>query len=121
MRTNFPAFLPLMLFATMLNAQNPSGSLRGVVEDSTGSRFASALIDVTLASQLARQVSSDEHGEFRGEDLTPGSYRVSVSARGFATATADTSIAVAPIRDITVTMKPQSVPQTVGVQAQSSS
>jgi Carboxypeptidase regulatory-like domain len=122
MRSKISAFLAVLFFATALNAQNSSGSLRGMVQDSTGARVVAAHIEVKmLASSLARQVSSDHRGEFRVEDLTPGSYRVRVSARGFADATADVSVAVSAIRDITVTLSPPSVRQTVGVQARGSS
>jgi hypothetical protein len=122
MRITLSAFLAVAFFAAALNAQNSRGSLRGVVQDSTGARVVGAMIEVEMpASSLARHVSSDDRGEFRVDDLMPGSYHVSVSARGFATATADVSIAVSTIRDITVAMKPSSVRQDIGVQAQSSS
>ena len=122
MRTNLTAFLALAFFPTSLNAQNSSGSLRGSVQDSTGARVVGAIIEVEMpTSSRTRHVSSDDRGEFRVDDLMPGSYHVSVSARGFATATADVSIAVSTIRDITVAMKPSSVTQDIGVQAQSSS
>ncbi|AXC15991.1 Oar protein (plasmid) [Acidisarcina polymorpha] len=122
MRSKLSAFLAMVFFAIALNAQNSSGSLRGLVQDSTGARVVAADIEVKmLASPSARQVSSDHRGEFRVEDLTPGSYRVSVSARGFADATADVSVAVSAIRDITVTLSSPSVRQTVGVQARGSS
>ena len=46
---------------------------------------------------------------------------MSVGARGFATATAGVSISVSTIRDVAVILKPASVQQAVGVQAQGSS
>jgi hypothetical protein len=115
-------FLALVLFVALLHAQNPSGTLRGMVQDSTGARVASATIAVRLqSSSLARSVSSDDHGDFRIDDLTPGTYDVSVAARGFTEATADVPIAVSAIRDITVTMKPLVVRETIGVEAKTSS
>ena len=55
------------------------------------------------------------------DDLPPGTYRVAVTAPGFADAIADLPIEMSSVRDITVTMKPPVVVQSVDVQAQSSS
>jgi hypothetical protein len=116
-----PALL-FFLLAAPLHAQNPSGTLRGTVQDATGARIASARIDVRLpGSSLMRSVSSGQSGTFRIDDLAPGSYDVSVAASGFAAATASVSIAVSAIRDIAVRMRPQAVQQTIGVRAEGSS
>ncbi len=116
----------LTLFATLLtaplHAQNSRGSLRGTVQDATGARVASAKIVMQLSgSSVQREAASEDRGEFRIDDLVPGNYRIAISAAGFAPAQADVSIAVATVRDITVTMKPPSVKQTVNVQAETSS
>jgi hypothetical protein len=111
-----------LLFVTLMHAQNPSGTLRGMVQDPSGARVASATIAVRLqSSSLARRVSCDHRGEFRIDDLAPGTYSVSVAARGFADAVADVPIAVSAIRDITVTLTPSTVRQTISVQAHTSS
>jgi hypothetical protein len=110
------------LAAAGLISQTPNGSLRGVVEDEQGSRIASATIAVRLnASSFERIVRSDGHGDFRIDDLRPGTYSVNVGANGFSDAIADVVVAVSSVRDITVTMKPPVFNQTVNVQAQSSS
>ena len=103
-------------------AQTLGGSLRGLVEDSRGARIPSATITVHLRpSSIARTASCDDHGNFRMDDLPPGTYRVAVTAPGFADAIADLPIEMSSVRDITVTMKPPVVVQSVDVQAQSSS
>jgi hypothetical protein len=110
------------LTTVVSSAQTLGGSLRGVVEDGEGARVASAAIFVHLnASSLERSARCDDHGNFRMDDLKPGTYRVSVSAHGFAEAVADVSVAVGSVRDITVTLQPPAVSQTVDVRAQSSS
>ena len=110
------------LDAAVSIAQSAGGSLRGVVLDSQGAHIASAEISVRLlASSLERNARCDDHGNFRIDDLAPGAYRVSVRAPGFAEVHADVPIQVSSVRDITVTMKPPPVHQTVNVQAQSSS
>ena len=86
-------------------AQNASGSLRGAVQDSAKARVAGAAIELDLTgSAQTRHATADSEGEFRIEDLTPGSWHVSVEARGFATASADVSVAVSTVRSITVTL-----------------
>src|SRR5580658_10435368 len=111
-----------VLLASVVQAQNPRGSLRGTVQDATGARVASAQIVVqAVDSSLRREVASEDRGEFRLDDLLPGAYSITVSAAGFAPAQADVVIAVATVRDVGVTMKPSAVQQTVNVQAETSS
>jgi Carboxypeptidase regulatory-like domain/TonB dependent receptor len=116
-----PAFLAI-LFSTALFAQNPRGSLRGTVQDATGARVLSAKIEAQLSgSSVRREANSEDHGEFRLDDLLPGLYRVTVTAKGFGQATADVAVAVSVVRDITVTLKPENARATVNVQGNSSS
>ncbi|HEV2274196.1 MAG TPA: carboxypeptidase-like regulatory domain-containing protein, partial [Acidobacteriaceae bacterium] len=112
----------VFLFASALRAQTSTGALRGIVQDETGARVAGARIDLTLAGvPLMHSIKSDKHGEFRIDDLRPGAYRVAVTAEGFSVAVADVLVAISSIRDISVTMKPSSVRQAVGVQGTGSS
>jgi hypothetical protein len=83
-----------------LQAQNPRGSLRGTVQDATGARIASAKIVMqSLDSSLQREASSEDRGEFRLDDLLPGTYLMTVSAPGFAPAQADVPVAVSSVRE----------------------
>jgi hypothetical protein len=110
------------LAATRLIAQTPGGSLRGVVEDGQGARIASAAIAVRLNGfSFERTTHCDNQGNFRMDDLRPGTYSVTASARGFADAEADVSVQVSSVRDITVTLKLPEISQSVRVQGQGSS
>jgi hypothetical protein len=121
-QTAFAIALFALLITAALNAQNSRGSLRGTVQDATGARIASARIVAQLSgSSIQREASSEDRGEFRLDDLPPGNYRITISARGFAPAQADVSIAVANVRDVMVTMKPAAASATVNVQGSSSS
>jgi hypothetical protein len=116
------AALLALLLAPPLHAQNSRGSLRGTVQDATGARIPSAKIVAQLTgSSIQRQSLSEDRGEFRLDDLTPGIYHLTIDAAGFAPARADVAIAVATVRDITVTMAPSAVAQVVKVQAEPSS
>jgi hypothetical protein len=121
-QAGFTLTLFVVLLSANLYAQNSHGSLRGTVQDATGARISSAKIVAQLAgSSIQREAVSEDRGEFRLDDLLPGDYRVTISAKGFAPAQAELSVAVANVRDITVTMKPASASQTVNVQGSSSS
>ena len=114
--------LAVLLIPATARAQNPSGTLQGEVQDATGGRIQSAEIVVRApGSSLERKATTDNRGEFRLDDLMAGSYHVVVSARGFADAASDVAVAVSSVRDILVTLRPGSVPQTVKVRGEGSS
>ena len=107
---------------SVLWAQNPSGTLRGEVQDTSGARVGNATIVVAATgSSFSRQVPANTGGEFRIEGLLPGRYQVRVSAAGFADANAYVEIAVSAVRDITVTLEPKAASETVSVEAEPSS
>src|ERR1700730_4054894 len=100
--------------ALVAPAQEFRGALRGVVQDARGGRVPAAKIVVQAAeSSLRREASSDTRGEFRLDDLLPGAYRLRVIAPGFAEASAQVSVVVSSVREITVTLKPLTVQETV--------
>lgn len=101
--------------------QNPRGTLRGVVEDSSGARVASAKISVNAAGFSARKTTSDPHGEFRIEDLQPVLYQIQVAAPGFADARAEVKINISSVAAVTVRLKPATVEQNITVEGQGSS
>jgi hypothetical protein len=106
----------------LLHAQNPNGALRGEVQDASGARIAGARVEVqAAASSISRTAAANGQGEFRIEGLLPGSYRVTVTAKGFAQATADVDVAVSLVRVIDVTLKLSSGHETVNVQGAPSS
>jgi len=103
-------------------AQNPRGALRGIVQDTTGGRISSATILLqTTASTFQREAKTDDRGEFLIENLLPGTYQVTVIAKGFAEASADPRVLISSVRDLTVTLAPSPVQQTVNVSGQASS
>ena len=114
----FPIFLLICVSAPwQLCAQNPNGALRGEVQDASGARVAGALVVAQAAdSSMSRAATANGQGEFRIEGMLPGSYRVTVTAKGFAEATADVDVAVSVVRDILVTLKLEGGHETVNVQ-----
>jgi len=117
-----PALVLIFLFAAALHAQVSTGALRGTVQDANGGRIAAAKIVVQApGSSRKRETRSDDHGEFSLGELLPGTYRAVVIASGFAEAHANVAVVVSSVRDITVTLRPAAVKETVNVQAQVSS
>lgn len=72
-------------------------------------------------SGVQRKATSNDRGEFRLDDLPPGDYRLSVSARGFAEAHAEVKIIVSTVRNDVVTLRPIGAMQSVKVQSEVSS
>ena len=114
--------LSLIALPLQTMAQSSTGSLRGVVQDASGARVASAgVVVVAVDSSLRRQATTSDQGEFRLDGLLPGTYHVVVNAAGFADAASDVTVQVSSVRDISVTMKPAPLKQTLNVHAEASS
>jgi len=111
-----------ILLVGTLHAQNPRGSLRGEVQDASSARIAGARVLAQLSgSSIQREAKTEDRGEFRLDDLLPGNYHVIITAAGFAPAEAEVVVAVATVRDISVTLKPAVLQQAVQVQGEGSS
>lgn len=112
----------VVFLLSQVMAQNPRGSLRGAVQDSTGARVVSAKIVVqAVGASLRREAQSEDRGEFRIDDLPAGDYHIRVDATGFSEAQADVSIVVSSVREVTVTLKAVGAAETVNVQSEISS
>jgi hypothetical protein len=115
-------FLSLLSLAAAAPGQITTGSVRGIVQDQTGARVSGALIEVRIPTAAwIRRAMSDRHGEFMLENLPPGQYEMTVSASGFATASAEVLTAVSTVCDIAVSLTPAAVQQSVNVKSQGSS
>jgi hypothetical protein len=126
---NKPSRSGLALFAILtvlipgaLRAQNSTASLRGVVQDQSGARVGGAQVVVQLTgSSISREATANGRGEFRIDSLLPGSYHLTVTAKGFAEATSDVSAVVSEARDVTITLNVASTAETVNVVGNASS
>ncbi len=112
--------LPICTTPTL--SQNPRGALQGEIQDASGARVSSAAVTVSNPqTSVERTAQTNGRGEFRIEDLAPGNYHVVVKATGFADASANTAVVVSSVRDLTVTLRPAAVQQSVNVRAEGSS
>ena len=89
-RTLFKGIALLALFvfsltgATLLHAQAVSGTILGTVTDPTGAVVSGAQVTIVLTGQdSVHSTVTNESGNFTEPDLPPGTYSVTVVAKGF--------------------------------------
>jgi hypothetical protein len=72
-------------FSSLSDSQTSSASLQGTVMDPTGSAIVGASIVLeNTGSKLKRTATTGTLGEFRFLALPPGTYSLTITARGFA-------------------------------------
>ncbi|MGB6429660.1 MAG: carboxypeptidase regulatory-like domain-containing protein, partial [Candidatus Acidiferrales bacterium] len=76
----------LMVCVNTGSAQVLYGDLTGNVTDQTGAVVANASVETTNSGTgLATDTKTDDHGVFEFTDLTPGVYKLTITATGFGT------------------------------------
>lgn len=84
---------------------NISGDISGVVTDASGAIIPNAQVSVTsVARGDVKNVTTDAAGNFRVSLLSPGSYKVSIAAAGFQTATTSVSVSAGVITPVNIKM-----------------
>src|ERR1700727_519303 len=115
-------FLSIFAGASVTLGQTYRGALQGTVLDESGAAVAAAQITIRgVGTSLERRAGGDGHGAFRVEDLPPGRYEIAVQAPGLARAASGVRLEVSVVRDLTVTLKPQSSQQSITVSGEASS
>src|SRR5688572_30920410 len=73
------------LLPSASSAQGTTGTLIGSVKDAHGAAVAGAIVRVSSPDLIgdARQLTTDDGGQFRFPSLPPGTYAVTVSRPGF--------------------------------------
>lgn len=78
--------LVFCLTAEPAHAQLGSGSVSGVIEDTSGAVVPGAMVSIeNVATGIVRNVTSDSDGLYAAPNLIPGSYQITVTATGFQT------------------------------------
>ena len=100
-----------------LHAQVSGGTVEGTITDPGGSVIPGATVDVAnVANGLTRTVATNSDGFYTVPNLVPGSYRISVSAKGFQKSVAqDVDLTVGADVKIDLSLKVGDLSQTVQV------
>src|SRR5438093_6967208 len=113
--------ISLFLVSTLIFAQSESGraTLEGRVSDASARLVQGAVITAReMSTGFTRAAVTNTEGEFRIGALPVSSYRIEVSAPGFATAIVDhVQLAVGNTKTLSLTLQVPSVSTTVNIEA----
>ncbi len=115
-----PCLLALLVaFVTPASAQQFTGTIQGIVQDSTGAVVPGAEVSIiNINTNEARNVTTDSNGAYVVPQLKPGFYRVVAKLPGFKTATVDDiKLDVQQIRAVDVRLDVGGTTETVTVSA----
>jgi hypothetical protein len=126
MPVSFPAsiraglVLAFAVFCASFCSAQFTSSVQGVVQDSAGAGVGSAAVRiVNKDTQVAQAATSDDAGNFRFLSLAPGSYKISVEAKGFSKTESDVTLLTEQNLNVPITLKVGSVSETVVVTSES--
>ncbi len=93
--------VPAVLLAphhAQAQATNTSGSIQGTITDSSGAVLPGATVTITNAgTSNAKTLTTDAAGFYTSGPLTPGSYKISVTASGFSSVDATTTVQISSV------------------------
>ncbi len=120
-QTAVVCLLVLVTTIPLLAQGGATGTILGVVMDSTGAVVANAEVVITnVATGVAKTTQTNSDGNYTVPFLTPGAYRVTVKASGFQTSTVErVDLAVAQQARVNIDMKPGEATTTLEVSAAS--
>ncbi len=109
--------LSLFLCATSSWAQS-SGSIEGVVKDSSGGVLSNATVEISNpVTSLRRQTTTGSGGDFRVMNLPFNPYRVTVTAKGFSNYSQDVDVRSAVPTNLDISMKLGTTSENITVEA----
>ena len=97
-------------------SQDISGNVVGTVVDSSGAAVVGADVDATnIGTNIVTRSKTGGTGQYRLDNLLPGSYRVTVRATGFKTFTQNADVLLNKTGTLNVTLTPGAASETVEV------
>jgi Carboxypeptidase regulatory-like domain len=110
----------LLVALSLVNAQTTvgTGSITGVVTDPTGAVVGGASVTITdTATNLVIRLTSNSSGAYNSGALTPGQYKVQVSAKGFSSVSGVIGVLVGNTATFNPTLQIGQESQVIEVQA----
>ncbi|HEY1732325.1 MAG TPA: carboxypeptidase regulatory-like domain-containing protein [Terriglobales bacterium] len=112
--------LLLSFFAVPAFAQTEAGTLRGRVTDPSKAVIPAAVVTATNAAGKTFTVQTDHQGNFQFTRLAPGSYNVTIQAKGFAVdQEAEVKVATGQTQELDIALQIEVEQQHVEVQEES--
>ncbi|HEX3437938.1 MAG TPA: TonB-dependent receptor [Pseudacidobacterium sp.] len=102
------------LFLSRLPAQTGSGAIAGTVQDSVGSVFVSAKVEIEPSG---RQAATDNQGQFRISNIPAGTYTLTTSYVGFNSYATTVNVVAGQTANVTAVLQVGSQADTVMVTA----
>jgi hypothetical protein len=100
-------------------AQSDTGRLQGTITDAQGAAVPGASVTVTnMGRGRQSMATTDDSGLYTISALPPGKYHVEIKKEGFQAATADFTLEVSQVQDISLKLQPGSVTTSVVVTAE---
>ncbi len=111
------AVLSVMALASLnMLGQDISGNIVGTVIDASGAAVVGAEVEATnVATNVVTRARTNGTGEYRIDNLLPGTYRVSVKAQGFKSYAQTADVQLNKTGTINVTLTPGAATETVEV------
>jgi hypothetical protein len=114
----FLLLLFLVSTSLLLDAQQPTGSITGIVRDATGAVIPGAVVSLTRpATGIALQQTTSEAGMYSFASLLPGTYEIKVEASGFKAAVLGLLVEVGRVTAGDLRLEVGSPAETVNVEA----
>ena len=110
----------LLLLTASLSAQTSSGGLRGRVTDPTGAVIPQASVTATGSTGKKATAVTDNQGAYELKGLSPGTYSVSTTAKGFTVSTKpNVAVSADQAQQFDISLEIQVQPEKVEVQEES--
>jgi len=108
--------LSALVLANVCDAQSDTARLQGTVTDAQGGAIAGASVTVTnMGTGREASVMTNDSGLYNIAGLPPGKYHVEIRKQDFKTASADVTLEVSQVQEISLQLQPGSVATSVTV------
>jgi len=106
----------LLLAPSLVVAQATGGSLVGTIYDQSGAAVAGADVDVVnVATNITARSKTGTSGEYRADNLIPGTYRVTAKATGFKSMSQTVEVLLSTTGTLNLTLVPGAATEVIEV------